>query len=117
MTAAKDTPNVVDLQQRQPAGNGGDRLGDDRGDFGFRKLLREIGREHGDLELLLVRQVLATRFLEYARNGNRSQYEAENFARRNKLIALALAECAEGQGRFVDEIVNGIWLICEETYW
>lgn len=28
MTAAKDTPNVVDLQQRQPGGNGGDRLGD-----------------------------------------------------------------------------------------
>src|SRR5690606_35432214 len=28
MTAAKDTPNVVDLQQRQPAGSGGDRLGD-----------------------------------------------------------------------------------------
>lgn len=28
MTAAKDTPNVVDLQQRQPAGNATDRLGD-----------------------------------------------------------------------------------------
>lgn len=28
MTAAKDTPNVVDLQQRQPGGNGSDRLGD-----------------------------------------------------------------------------------------
>src|SRR5690606_26636925 len=41
----------------------------------------------------------------------------ENFGRRNKLIALALAECAEGQGRFTDEIANGVWLICEETYW
>lgn len=28
MTAAKDNPNVVDLQQRQPIGNAGDRLGD-----------------------------------------------------------------------------------------
>ena len=61
--------------------------------------------------------LLATRFLEYARIGNRSEYERENFGRRNKLIALALAECAEGQGRFIDEIANGIWLICEETYW
>ncbi|MEO8607921.1 MAG: heparinase II/III family protein [Chloroflexota bacterium] len=61
--------------------------------------------------------LLATRFLEYARVGNRSNYEAENFGRRNKLIALALAECAEGKGRFVDEIANGVWLICEETYW
>ena len=61
--------------------------------------------------------LLATRFLEYARVGNRSNYEVENFGRRNQLIALALAECAEGQGRFVDEIANGVWLICEETYW
>jgi Heparinase II/III-like protein len=61
--------------------------------------------------------LLATRFLEYARIGNRSYYEDENFGRRNKLIALALAECAEGQGRFVHEIANGVWLTCEETYW
>lgn len=61
--------------------------------------------------------LLATRFLEYSRAGNRSNYEGENFERRNKLISLALAECAEGHGRFVDEIANGVWLICEETYW
>ena len=23
----------------------------------------------------------------------------------------------EGQGRFLDDIINGIWLTCEETYW
>ena len=55
--------------------------------------------------------LLATRFLEYARMGNRSNYEAENFGRRNQLIALVLAECAEGKGRFLDEIANGVWLI------
>jgi hypothetical protein len=61
--------------------------------------------------------LLATPFLEYVRIGNRTNYEQQNFERRNKLIALALAECAEGKGRFIDQIVNGIWLICEETYW
>jgi hypothetical protein len=61
--------------------------------------------------------LLATRFLEYARIGNRVNYEAENFGRRNRLITLALAECADGQGRFVDQIINGLWLVCEETYW
>lgn len=72
----------------------------------------------GDEALKIAWQpLLATRFLEFARIGNRSYYEAENFGRRNKLVALALAECAEGKGRFVDEIVNGVWLICEETYW
>lgn len=61
--------------------------------------------------------LLATRFLEYARIGDRANYERENFERRNTLVTLALAECVEGQGRFIDQIVNGLWLICEETYW
>ncbi|MBN1877411.1 MAG: heparinase II/III family protein [Anaerolineae bacterium] len=59
----------------------------------------------------------ATLFLEYARNGNRSNYEAVRYARRYALRDLVLAECMEGQGHFLDQIVNGIWLICEETYW
>ena len=28
-----------------------------------------------------------------------------------------MAECMEGKGRFVDEIANGVWLACEETWW
>ncbi len=59
----------------------------------------------------------ATVALEFARNGNRSHYEALSFGRRGKLAALTLAECAEGKGRFLDEIVNGIWLVSEETFW
>ena len=59
----------------------------------------------------------AALFLEYARNGNRSRYEAVRNARRDRLAALVLAECAEGKGRFLDEIGNGIWSTCEETFW
>lgn len=63
-------------------------------------------------------QVLpATVFLEYVRNGNRSRYEGLRNARRNRLRELVLGECAEGKSRFLDEIANGIWLTCEETYW
>jgi hypothetical protein len=61
--------------------------------------------------------VPATLFLEYKRNGNRSHYERAHFKRRSVLRDLILAECVENQGRFLDQIVNGIWLICEETYW
>jgi hypothetical protein len=61
--------------------------------------------------------VLATSFLEYKRNGNRSRYEAQSFGRHSQLERLVLAECLEGKGRFVDDIVNGVWLICEETFW
>jgi hypothetical protein len=59
----------------------------------------------------------ATLFLEFAREGNRSRYERAQFQRRADLEALTLAECAEGKGRFIDQIVNGIWVTCEETYW
>src|SRR5579885_585128 len=59
----------------------------------------------------------ASVFLEFARNGNRSHYEAMRDRRRRKLQDLVLAECAECKGRFVDDIINGVWLTCEETFW
>src|SRR5689334_22351923 len=37
-------------------------------------------------------QVTATLLLEYVRNGNRSRYEEQSFARRNNLMDLVLAE-------------------------
>jgi len=58
-----------------------------------------------------------TLFLEYARNGNRSRYEREHFARRTALTHLITAECVEGKGRFLDDIANGVWAICEESFW
>ena len=59
----------------------------------------------------------AALFLEYARIGNRSNYEKPYFERRSRLSNLVIAECMEGKGRFIDEIVNGIWSICEESSW
>ncbi len=59
----------------------------------------------------------ATVFLEYKRTGNRSHFEGYYFARRNHLTDLVLGECVESTGRFLDEIVNGVWLVCEETFW
>ncbi len=59
----------------------------------------------------------ASLFLEYARVGNRSNFEGLRRERRNRLADLVLAECIEGKGRFVDAIVNGVWVTCEETYW
>jgi hypothetical protein len=62
-------------------------------------------------------QLEATMALDFKRNGNRTRFEALSFGRRVQLVDLILGECAEGKGRFVDEIANGIWLICEETFW
>lgn len=62
-------------------------------------------------------QLLATSYLEYARVGNRSRFQDLCFSRRGMLGSLVLAECIENEGRFLDEIANGIWLICEESSW
>ncbi|WP_020616193.1 heparinase II/III domain-containing protein [Paenibacillus daejeonensis] len=59
----------------------------------------------------------ATLFMEFLRNGNRTRYENISFDRRKALTALVMAECLESQGRFLDDIVNGIWSMCEETSW
>ena len=59
----------------------------------------------------------ATRYLDFARDGNRSRYEALYFARRSNLVALVLAECIAGDGELIDDIIDLIWAICEETSW
>ena len=59
----------------------------------------------------------ATVFLDFARNGNRSRYQDLCGKRRNMLGDLVLAECVEGSGHFLDPMADGIWCICEETYW
>jgi hypothetical protein len=59
----------------------------------------------------------ATLFLEFVRIGNRANYERAIRARRDRLQALVLAECAEGKGRLLETIADGIWSTCEETFW
>jgi hypothetical protein len=59
----------------------------------------------------------ATLYLDYARVGNRSRFEAEHRARREMLHAMVLAECVEAKGRFLDAIGNAVWAVCEESSW
>ena len=59
----------------------------------------------------------ATVFLEYTRDGNRSNFERLSFERRQRLAGLVVAEVFENKGRFLDDIANGIWALCEESYW
>lgn len=55
--------------------------------------------------------------LGFVRTGNRTDFEAPHAARRSRLSDLVFAECVENKGRFLDAIADGLWLICEETYW
>jgi hypothetical protein len=62
-------------------------------------------------------QLPARLFLEFKENGNRTRYEQRYFERRNRLAGLVLAECVQGQGRYLRAIADGVWLACEETFW
>src|SRR3569832_768344 len=61
--------------------------------------------------------LLASDYLAYTRTGDRAEFEAKYFARRRALDALILAECVEHDGRFLDRIVDGVMLLCEESGW
>ena len=56
-------------------------------------------------------------YLTFSRTGNRSRYESKCHPRQQALCALALAECAEHRGRFLDDLIDGIWFVCEESGW
>jgi hypothetical protein len=62
-------------------------------------------------------QILATLELQFKRNGNRSRFEAVHFGRRGRLMDLVFGECLAAKGTYLDQIANGIWLICEESFW
>ena len=59
----------------------------------------------------------ATDYMAFIRKGNRVDFEDIYFARRHALNSLVVAECVEHQGRFLDDIINGIFALCEESGW
>lgn len=59
--------------------------------------------------------VKATDYLEIIRSGDRRQ--AVYSAPREALINLVMGELTEGKGRFIDQIVNGVWYYSEQTWW
>ncbi|AXY73440.1 heparinase [Paraflavitalea soli] len=59
----------------------------------------------------------ATKSLLIERTGNRTEYQAIANEKRSALAALLLAEIYENKGRFIDPIIDGVWSICEESFW
>lgn len=61
--------------------------------------------------------VRATDYLEYERSGERNIMQHPYDANRRAINALMLAELAEGKGRFIDQLMNGVFFSCEMTSW
>lgn len=59
----------------------------------------------------------AMAFSQFRTDGNRVHFEQLSFQKREQLATLVLGEIMENQGRFLPDIINGLWSICEETWW
>jgi hypothetical protein len=105
---------LVARSQWRPYPPGSDRPGWAKLPEDVRQALIREGLEQRDTEWP---PLPATWFLDYVRTGDRARADSARARRRNKLRALVVAECAEGQGRFLDAIADGLWLTCEESYW
>ena len=62
-------------------------------------------------------QLLLSDFRDFSRNGNRVHFEEKYFLRRRLLTRLTIAECVEDKGALLDHILDGMWLLLEETTW
>ena len=61
--------------------------------------------------------VPATAYLAYERTGERGIMETPLKENRMAISALTLAELAEGKGRFIDQIINGVWHLSHTPSW
>lgn len=61
--------------------------------------------------------IKATDYLEYKRSGNRGVMQNPYNDNLIAVSRLFLAELAEGEGRFIDQLINGIFYTCEMTSW
>lgn len=73
-----------------------------------------VGEKYLDYEW---KTIPATAYLEYERTGDRTAMQSLYEANRKAINALMMAELAEGEGRFVDQLANGVWLSCQMPSW
>lgn len=63
------------------------------------------------------RVVKATDYIEFERSGSREIMQNPFDENNRAMSQLIVAELAEGKGRFLDQIINGVYFDCEMTSW
>lgn len=79
-----------------------------------RQTLIKAGEKILDYKWQVIR---ATDYLEYERSGERNIMQNPYEANRKAINVLMMAELAEGKGRFIDQLINGVFFSCEMTSW
>lgn len=59
----------------------------------------------------------ASAYIAYDRSGDRAPMELRMKENRIALNALLLAELAEGKGRFLPDLIDGVWQFCQYPGW
>ncbi len=59
----------------------------------------------------------ASQFMAFVKTGSRKAYEDPYFLRRRKLIASVMHMCVTGTSDALEDVIDGIWCICEESSW
>ncbi|WP_025764658.1 heparinase II/III domain-containing protein [Dyadobacter tibetensis] len=72
------------------------------------------GAQYLDFEWRLIK---ATDYLEFEKSGSRTIMESPYSANSSALSSLVMAELCEGKGRFINQIINGVWVFSEMTSW
>jgi hypothetical protein len=63
------------------------------------------------------RAISASSFLAFDDIGNRDSMQYIDNERKDILYNLVEAELLEAKGRFLYKIIDGVWSMCEETFW
>ncbi|NEB76759.1 heparinase, partial [Streptomyces sp. SID14478] len=91
-----------------------------------RKAWEAVGQDTRDRVLRTAASALAepwpplpaSLFARFARDGDRGDYQAPAAARRERLGWAVLAAAADpASGAFLDQVMDGVWALCEETSW
>jgi hypothetical protein len=105
---------LIPLNEYHPFPKASDREAWERIPQAIQHVIIQKAEELAELEVPILP---ASVYLQYKRNGNRSNYQNIWYERRERLHVLVAAECIENKGRFLDPITDLIWAICEETSW
>lgn len=80
----------------------------------YKKAYVENAEQYLGFEWPLIR---ATDYIAFKAEGNRIKQETPHLKKRSALTALLIGEIVEYKGRFIPDIVDGIYNICEESFW
>lgn len=105
---------VITDQKWVPYPGYGDRAGWDRFLGEYKDEFIQQGEKLLDYQWKVVP---ASSYLEYERSGNRDIMQDPFNSNNGAIAGLLMAELAEGKGRFIDQLINGVFQSCEMTSW